>query len=136
MNDLNSLVEAAVHSIQVDPSRKEVRIELSYAGSDKKAVLFAGGVDDFVADEMRLSNVVDRVKVFGAEEDADSSTANCLFYLMRGRLPDAGELEWPALQDRLTAIRSGALTLLELEPVYGAKVLLLARVIELQLLEG
>ncbi|OYY93774.1 MAG: hypothetical protein B7Y41_09910 [Hydrogenophilales bacterium 28-61-23] len=132
MKYFDSLVEANLYSINVDPTQKEVRIELAYAGSNARLVLFATSVDDFVADEMRISNVIDRVRVFGAGDAGDPDTADCLFLLMRGRFPNAGELEWSALQDRLAAIHRGALTLLEIEPVYGAKILLLAGEIKLQ----
>ncbi|HET8729277.1 MAG TPA: hypothetical protein VFO41_17385, partial [Alphaproteobacteria bacterium] len=104
------------------------------AWNGTKALVLATGVDDFVVSEMRIANIVDRVHVFGAEGAVDDlAAANCLFLLMRGRPPASGELEWPALQERLSKIRNGLLNLLKFEPVYGATILLLAKEVRLRL---
>lgn len=131
MKDWNALVEADLHSVHVDPTQKEVRIELVYAGSDQKAAIVASGVDYFVLNEMRLSNVVDRVQLFCVDDAVTPAVVNSVFFLLQGRLPEPAELEWPVLQERLSAIRDGSLTLLEIEPVYGASVRLLAKSIKL-----
>lgn len=131
MKEWGSLVEADIRSIAVNASRKEVRIELAYAGGDVTGAIAATGVDDCVVYEMRISNVVDRVQVFGIDDAADPAVIEGLFFLMRGRLPDLAERDWPPLREKLNAMRSGALTLVDITPVYGARVLLLAQSIEL-----
>jgi len=96
--------------------------------------IVATGVDDFVVNEMRLSNIVDRVNRFDAMENADegAKVARRLYFLMRGTEPSLSDLEWPALLEKLARIKDGALSLLEIEPVYGATVLVLAEDIRLE----
>jgi hypothetical protein len=128
----DSLVDAEIRSILVNPTRKEVRLELTNPGGDAKGTIVAIGVDDFVMHEMRLSNVIDRVRILAAADAASPCTASAVFFLLQGRLPESTELEWPALKERLDAIRAGSLTLMDIEPVYGARVLLLATSFELR----
>ena len=129
MDGWECLVEATIDAISVDSANKEVRIEVTCAweGKDRKQIV-ATGVDDFVVNEMRLSNIVDRVNRFTADDikDEGAEVASRLFFLMRGKELSLSDLEWPALQEKLVRIRDGALGLLEIEPVYGATVLVLA----------
>ncbi|WP_026096991.1 hypothetical protein, partial [Ideonella sp. B508-1] len=87
------------------------------------------GVDDLVVNEMRLSNIVDRVNRFNANDiqEEGSEVMSRLFFLMRGEEPEPSDLEWPALQEKRASIRAGKLSLLEVEPVYGATILILAK---------
>lgn len=129
MMDWDSLVEARLDAIRVDNARKEIRIDLTCPWEGNKPIQIVGiGVDDFCATGMRLSNIVDRVTQYGSEDVKHHSleVARRLFVLMRGDDPTPSDLEWPSLRERLTAIESGALVLLEMEPVYGVTVLILA----------
>lgn len=130
MNGWESLVEATIDAIHVDSANKAVRIDVTCAweGKDRKQIV-ATDVDDFVANEMRLSNIVDRVSRFDADDinDEAAQVAKSLFFLMRGREPRPFDLEWPALREKLARIRDGGLSLLEIEPVYGATILILAK---------
>ena len=129
MGGWESLIEATISAIHVDLENKVVRIEVTCAwkGNDRMRIV-ATGVDDFVMNEMRLSNIVDRVSRFDADniKDQGAVVARRLFFLMRGREPSPSDLEWPALREKLTRIQCGALGLLEVEPVYGATILVLA----------
>jgi hypothetical protein len=129
MDDWKSLVESTIDAIHVDLTNKAVVIEVTCAweGKERKRIV-ATGVDDFVANEMRLSNIVDRVNRFGAV-DLNGKTeeiARRLFLLMRGKEPSQTDLEWPVLKDKLACIRDSSLSLLEIEPVYGATIMILA----------
>jgi len=135
MGGWESLVEATVDAVHVDLANKEVRIVVTCAWESKDRMqIVATGVDDFVVNEMRLSNIVDRVNRFDAMENADegAKVARRLYFLMRGTEPSLSDLEWPALLEKLARIKDGALSLLEIEPVYGATVLVLAEDIRLE----
>lgn len=129
MDDWKTLVESTIDAIHVDSTSKEVFIDVTCAweGKERKRIV-ATGVDDFVANEMRLSNIVDRVSRFGAVDFNGESAeiARRLFILMRGKEPSQTDLEWPPLKDKLACIRDGSLGLLEIEPVYGATIMILA----------
>lgn len=134
MDGLEILVESTIDAIYVDSLNKEIRIEMTCAWEDKdRKRIVASGVDDFVVNEMRLSNIVDRVSFFNSDNVEEKSTeiAKRLFFLMRGENPNPSDLEWPPLNKKLSCIRDGALSLLEIEPVYGATVMILAKDISL-----
>jgi hypothetical protein len=135
MVDLESLVEATIDAIRVDSANKEVRIEVTCAWDGKlREQVVATGVDDFVVNEMRPSNIIDRVSRFNADNISDKGDelARRLFFLMRGKEASPSDVGWPPLQEKLGRIRDGALELLEVEPVYGATVLVLAESFRLE----
>lgn len=129
-----TLVEATIDSIRLDPSNKKVFLDLTSAWEDRGRMrISSSGVDDFVLNDMRLSNVIDRVTVVDAERAMNNEAVvlRRLFFLMRGREPSAGELEWGELRERLACIQSGRLSLVEIEPVYGASIIILAETVSL-----
>jgi hypothetical protein len=130
MNSWEILVESTIDSVHVDTLNKEIRIDVTCAWEGKgRQQIVATGVDDFVANEMRLSNIIDRVNRFDGDDldRKDSDTSKRLFFLMRGKNPSSSELEWKVLQEKISCIRDGKLSLLEIEPVYGATIVILAK---------
>ncbi|NMG72973.1 hypothetical protein [Parazoarcus communis] len=135
MSEWDFLVEATIDAIRVDSEKKEVRIDVTCMWQDeKRKQIIATGVDDFVVNEMRLSNIIDRVTRFGTSgvAEEESETAKRLFFMMRGREPDSNDLKWPVLIENLDRIRDGTLGLMEIEPVYGATVIVLAQNFQLE----
>lgn len=129
MNDWKTLVESTINAIHFDAINKAVVIDVTCAweGKQRKRIV-ATGVDDFVANEMRLSNIVARVSHFVAVDvnGESAAIARRLFVLMRGEEPSQTDLEWHVLKDKLACMRDGSLGLLEIEPVYGATIMILA----------
>lgn len=129
MNKWDELVESTIESIHTDSKNKRVYIQLTcvWEGGGRRR-LSAVGVDDFFANEMRLSNVVEQVKIFDStcNEVSDAELADRLFFLMRGKELTPPDLEWSQLLNKMSRIRSGELVLLEVEPIYGVSVLILA----------
>lgn len=139
MNGLESLVESTVDSVHVSAKYRKICIEFTCAweGKERKKIT-ATGVEDFIADELRLSNIVDSVHCFDAADFQEnvSAIADSLFFLMRGRSPTPADLEWKPLKEKLKSIESGVLKLLVVEPVYGATIILLAREVQLELISN
>ncbi len=128
MDEWGVLTEATIDAIHVASEKKEIRIDVTCAWQGKaKKQIIATGVDDFVVNEMRLSNIIDRVNKFDVSDGREGEVARRLFFMMRGREPESHELQWPALIEKLDCIRSGVLSLIEVEPVYGATVTILAK---------
>ncbi len=136
MEDWDILTEATIDAIRVASTEKEIRIDVTcrWEGEKRKQIV-ARGVDDFVVNDMRLSNIIDRVTRFDAGGGQEAETARRLFFMMRGREPDVSDLEWPVLSEKLGRVRAGTLTLMELEPVYGATVIMLAESIQLEAID-
>lgn len=134
MDEWDVLVEATIDAIRVESAKKEIRIDVTcmWQGEKRKQIV-ASGVDDFVVNEMRLSNIIDRVTRYSMSDIAEElKTARRLFFMMRGQEPDSQDLEWPVLIEKLDRIRDGTLCLMEIEPVYGATVIVLAQDFQLE----
>jgi hypothetical protein len=134
MNELKSLVEATIDSVHVDNVDKALMLDLSspWEGGSHQQII-ATGVDDFVVNEMRLSNIIDCAKIHAFDGDAFRQTelAQRLFFLMRGKEAEGSDLEWDVLIKKIERVKRGELTLMEIVPIYGATVLILAAKIEL-----
>ncbi|SCW97195.1 MULTISPECIES: hypothetical protein [unclassified Pseudomonas] len=133
MESWELLTEATIDAIHLEQTKKEIRIDVTcrWNGEQHKQII-AKGVDDFVVSEMRLSNIIDCVSHFDAGGGEEDQTARRLFFLIRGHEPSASDLKWPVLLEKLGRIRDGTLSFMELEPVYGATIILLAESIQLQ----
>ncbi|GGL65014.1 hypothetical protein GCM10009091_53790 [Pseudomonas brenneri] len=133
MDNWKRLTEATIDGIQVDSTKKEVLINITCMwGSIKRKQIIAKGVQDFTVNEMRLSNIIDRVTRLYADPPQEYETARRVFLMIRGHEPSISDLEWPTLLDYLEKIRQGTLTFIEIEPVYGATITLLAESIQLE----
>jgi hypothetical protein len=134
MDEFKLLVEATIDSVHLDNLNKAVRLNLTspWEGGSRQHII-ATGVDDFLATEMRLSNIVECVKIhaFDREGPPNSELAQRLFFLMRGKESTGSDLEWDFLIKKIERIKNGDLTFMEILPVYGASILLLAAKIEL-----
>ena len=135
MNLWDLLCEATIDAVFLYPAAKEIRIDLTIPWEKRpKCKLVASGVEDFLVNEMSLSNIVDRLIRYDEKRLVldKNEVAQRLFFLMRGKNASETDLAWPALEKNLSLIRSGDLTLIEIEPVYGASILLLAKTITLE----
>lgn len=135
MDNLASLVESTIDGVKIDTLNKKVIIDIAYATSEQGRVrIIATDVDDFAMSEMRLSNVIDRVTIFdsGNFSGRDLDLSRRLFFLIRGRDPIQSELEWDVLKRKTDCVRDGELTFMEIEPVYGASIKILAKSFKLE----
>lgn len=135
MENWGYLIESEINSINFDSENKKLHLGLHFPWCDGTGRILANGVIDFVANEMRLSNIIDRAILLpSAENEVDIITAaRRLFFLMRGRNPDSHELDWPILKERIKLISNRELFFLEIEPIHGASFLILALQIQLEL---
>ncbi len=135
MNDWETLIESTIDAIHVDATTKEVVIEMTCAweGVERKRIV-ATGVDELDVTGMRIYNIVDRVQCFDAGnfDEKSAEIRQRLFMLLRGTALAKTDLEWPVLAEKLARIRNGSLSLLEIEPVYGATIVILASDFRLQ----
>ena len=131
MSELGRFVEGRVVGIACDESQAIVQLMLEDA-SRHRHLLTAHQVDDLLVLEMRKQNIIDRICVW----DANSEPAECkkkLALLLYGELDAA--VKYPEYSRRIdeTAARitSRQSILLEVEPVFGALILLLMKRFEI-----
>lgn len=129
MDSWAALVESTIDAIRINLVDGEICIEMTCAceGSGRKRII-AKGVDDFLVNEMRLLNIIDRVTKFNAHDvrEKESEAARRLYFLMRGKEPSFEDFDWPIFKEKLAFVGEGVLSLLEIEPVHGATVIILA----------
>jgi hypothetical protein len=131
MMDLGDLTEARLTSIDVSDDRASCALSLrTIAGVP--VTLRAEGLVRLVVDEFREQNIVDRVTVWGSGGDpADYREA--LTRLLTGREADLSDPAWaPVLAKGFEAIQRGDQVLVELEPVFGAAITILAARVSVQ----
>lgn len=128
MSQLKSLIEATVEYVNIDPVGKKLCIGIVSANKEKLIQIVADGVDDLLVNDLRLSNIIDQVLIHEVGES--SEVAERLFYFLRGVKPTPSDLEWEVLKNKLACIKKGDLTFIEIEPVYGAVIMILAARIE------
>lgn len=130
MKDFGSLIESQIDGIFFDTIHREVHLNLTcHLGGNSRRRLTIRGVLDFVANEMRLQNIIENIRLYNGNE---LNAATVLFSLMRGREPSEPDLQWRPLLDTLELIRNNKLALIEIVPVYGSHILVLAETIELE----
>ncbi|HYD62334.1 MAG TPA: hypothetical protein VEC35_18370 [Noviherbaspirillum sp.] len=130
MKQWDAFIEATIDAIHFNAEKRELSFDVTCqleSGHRKRLVI--DGVDDFVANEMRLQNIIDRIHQYRGDE---TEAARCLFFLMRGREPEEDELRWPQLVEKLDHVRTGRRVLLEIEPVYGATLIILGENVRLE----
>ena len=118
-------VEACVTAVTV-VDRHEVRIVLERGG--KRCSLRLEGVDRLVINEFRQQNVVEQIILWTSHsEPADYYPI--LAEIVSGVTGhgDVGNGLRQIIDDEASAIRAGAKVLMEIEPVYGAHVIALAK---------
>ena len=127
---LDSFVESTVVRLILDREISELRLEVSCVfGDDKKRVIVARGIDDFLIEDFRFYNILDRVTVFalGDAVEEPNECTSALLYLMQRRELSESDFEWPAFTEKLAMIRSGKLQLMAVEAVAGATAIVLAK---------
>ena len=126
------LMESHLLSVRADPRRREVIFTFRRPQGEHEFSLRAGGVEYLLMNEFLRQNIVHEVRVSGRESD-QPGVRNLLAALLFDK-QDASEVVEPTflthLEECTVAVLEERRTLLEIEPVYGASVLLLAESVE------
>lgn len=122
--DLDRFVEGRLTGVQV--SSDEMAVSLSLCEADGcRWKLEASEVSDFMVLEMRLQNIVDRGLIWDASH-TEVALREKLAVLVHGSSRRSDETEALPVTSQLELIMSKRAELVELEPVFGAHVLILA----------
>lgn len=126
------VVESYLLGVVADPDSHQVSFTFRTPHGEREFSLCAYGVDHLTMNEFSHQNIVHDVYMLGAASDSQR-VRDLLANLLFDRAGAADVVE-PTFQVKLeecaTAVLSGRKVLLEIEPVYGASVLLLAGSIE------
>lgn len=131
MEQFACLVESLICGFEFDAHQQRVCIQIKAADGLKRFQILATGVDDFLATDVRASNIIDRLHQFSGDDDPDGEIAACVYRLMFDAEPGASNIDRPEVRERVERIRDGLLDLWILEPVYGASITILAAEIRL-----
>jgi hypothetical protein len=125
------VTEAYLLGVSTEPTRREVTLTFRDPGGRREFRLVAAQVEYMVIDEFLHQNIVHEVRLFGSgtERRVVQDLLASLYYNK-----DSADVVEDGLQSRLEEstrfVLDGRRALLEIEPVYGARVLLLAESIE------
>ena len=126
------VMESYLLSVRADPRRREVIFTFRPPEGEHEFGLRAGGVEELVMNEFLHQNIVHEIRVSGRHSnppDVRDLLASLLF-----DKKDASEVVEPTfltrLEDCTVAVLEERRILLEIEPVSGASVLLLAESVE------
>lgn len=130
MLDFNKFVEGHLTGIKVYQTEKRAVLFLQEPAG-RSWVLTATDVSEFMILQMRMQNIIDRISFWDASSN-DVDYRSKLFSLMYGKfVEEKDDLNLPLINQAIETIRRGDAVLVELEPVYGALVLILARGVSL-----
>lgn len=126
MPDWNKFVEGHLIGIKVYQTDKVVVLSLQEPAG-KGWMLTATEVSEFMVLQMRMQNIIDRVSFWNTTSN-DIDYRSKLYSLIHGKYVEGkDDLNSPVITKAVETIRRGDAVLIELEPVYGAHVLILAK---------
>lgn len=129
--NLDFLTEAKVISITTFSSQNNLALVIIDVHG-KEWLVQADQVDDFLVNEMRMHNIIDEVTFIESAKPLSETMKKNIYSLMRNQDLINIDFEWSPFKDKIRSIESGALSLLEIVPVYGAYILLLAKHISIR----
>lgn len=128
----SDVIESYLLGVLTDPPRQEVSFMFRSPGGEHEFSLRARGVEDMLIDDFLHQNIVHEVRILGKDSNPQD-VRDLLAYLLFGRAA-ASEVVEPTflvkLDESTVAVLEERKVLLEVEPVYGASVLLLAGSVE------
>ncbi|HWX66567.1 MAG TPA: hypothetical protein VNZ27_09105 [Rhodanobacter sp.] len=127
--NLDALVEAKLISITFSGHNQAELAILDVTG--KEWLILAEQVDDLFIDEMRMQNLIDEIIFIESSTLLSDAMKKSIYCLMRGEASINIDFEWEPFKDKIKIIESGALSVLEIVPLYGAYILLLAKKINI-----
>lgn len=128
MEILNDLIEFSIINISFDVNDRKVDIYFKSPNNLTKFKIEATGVDDFLANDLRINNIIDQIFIYGDKDDIDVDE-ELLNLLAGGALNN--DLYKEIVNDRAISIKNGDLLFWIISPIAGSSVYLLAKNIQL-----
>ncbi len=129
--DWSGFIESHLTGIAIEDSHRLIRVYLRDT-THQRSIITISGVDRFVVNEMRETNIVECISCWGALS-SDSDYREPLVWLMTGKQDgDSNGAFAPLLDKTKDSIRKGEKVLLEIEPVFGAQLIALATEVSIE----
>jgi hypothetical protein len=125
--DFSDFVEAHVTGIVL--TEDDNGVSISFRGQAKQRfTLVAKGVERFVAEKFRDKSIVDRVLLLDLMSDPNDYRTSLALLLSGVPRDQMNEAIWlPVVEREVAAIKRGEKVFVEIEPVYGGGIVLLAK---------
>lgn len=122
----NKFIEGYLTGIAVDQLEKKIELSLQEP-TGRCWVLTATNVSEFMVLQMRMQNIIDRISIWDSSS-SDTDYRDKVFCLFHGKFAnEKDDFNSPLISRTIEAIKHGNEILLELDPVYGAIVLMLIK---------
>jgi hypothetical protein len=126
MLDLSKFVEGHLIGVKVCQAEKRACLFLQEA-TGKNWILTATDVAELMILQMCMQNIIDRISIWDASSN-DADYRSKLFSLFHGTFAEEKtDFNLPVINRAVETVRRGGAVLIEVEPVYGALVLILAK---------
>ncbi|MES2740068.1 MAG: hypothetical protein V4754_03850 [Pseudomonadota bacterium] len=126
MLDFNKFVEGHLTGIKVYQEENRAELFLQET-TGRKWVLNATDVSELMILQMRMQNIIFRIVIWDLNSNEEEYKGK-IFSLIHGKFETGKDhLSSPVINAKIDMIRRGEAVLLELEPVYGALVLIIAK---------
>ncbi len=127
------LVETIIQSVAVTQTGHGQNVLITILDHEANTwSLTAFSVSDFTLSGMRSSNIIDSINFFDAESPDLEDLQDTLLFLLGGRYTMKEEWKTKLVAQHVQKIRNSEYVLLEIEPVAGAYIVLLAEKILLE----
>lgn len=131
-SEWEKLIEANIEKICIDSKNKEINLYVErYFETKSKQIIKAQGVRDFLFEDTTLVNMIDRANYYDSNNFDADKIAEALFYLLYRRKSKGADFQAPLFLKELNAIHCGELVFLDIEPLYGGYITILAQSIEM-----
>lgn len=131
----SKFIESHLTGVAIDDSQRLIRIYLRDV-AHQRSIITISGVDRFVVNEMRETNIVECISCWNARS-SDADYREALAFLITGKYDDDIDAAFELLIDKASeSICKGEKILLEIEPIYGAQVIALAAGISIESNKG
>lgn len=131
MTNFDELVESTLTAIEVEHAERNATIKVVDVNGVRWRICI-NGIEELLAEDFQLYNVLDRVTVYDDPERLDTDGLKLLYYLMNRVEPSQEDLLSGPTKAKVEQIKRERLKFLVFEPVYGAQILMLARDVVIQ----
>jgi len=130
ITDTGRFVEAKLTGVTANQKKRCVDLFITDTSSQNWH-LVANEVQDFMVIEMRLQNIIDRMILWGSSDEIECRRR--LFCMLYGYRPSAEDnMYLPTINNNFMALKQEGYHLLEIEPVFGALIFILAKHLQIE----
>ncbi|WP_157835167.1 hypothetical protein [Xanthomonas sp. SHU 199] len=133
MKYFDELIESKIVKINASNETKKIEIEITKNNGKLRYLISATGVYDVLIEGFRLNNIIE---ILLDHSKMDNANALSKLQLMMVGEENYVKGRFPHVDEKSKEIQNGVLQFWEIQPIYGASVLIASKQISLHLIDG